>query len=47
MGSMSLRREMILSGPMRDLPIGSESSRDLWIVSNSSRATRSELGLIF
>ena len=37
MGSMSLRREMIFSGPIRDLPIGSKSSRDLWIVSNSSR----------
>jgi hypothetical protein len=37
-GRMSLRREMIFSGPIRDLPIGSKSSRDLWIVSNSSRA---------
>ena len=38
MGRMSLRREMIFSGPIRDLPIGSKSARDLWIVSNSSRA---------
>ena len=38
MGRMSLRREMLFSGPIRDLPTGSKSSRDLWIVSNSSRA---------
>jgi hypothetical protein len=40
-GSVSLRRETIFNGPPRDLPVGSKSSKDVWIFSNSSRAASS------
>jgi hypothetical protein len=40
-GSVSLRRETIVGRPLRDFPVGSKSSKDVWILSNSSRAASS------